>query len=371
MSKLLALERLVQQRLFAVVHILGNQHIMTNGDLINYLQVRGAARKGKRIERVRKARANAARRRLLEAQNPKKKKRPSSIKVDKEQLRFNNEREADMNLPDPPEDDVYFTSKFKKKKLSLEEILELHRQTAHPDVFNLPDALVSATIELNLKMKIKRKRYIERIESTVLMPHLYNYQLRARKIIALCKNVGDQEAAKEAGAIMAGSADIANLLKTNQLTYRDFDHLVCHTDYMQDFAAVKGMKGQPFFPSQARGNFGENIVDLVKYFKDGVDYRLKRSQDAPEYGYIESHFGRLDMTTDQLRENLLALFHSINRFRPLNLIDGKQFFERVLITSAASSEVFLLRFWDLMDDYVDPVELIKEDDKKEANRAKA
>lgn len=34
MSKLLALEKLVHQRLFAVVHMFGRQHIITNGDLI-------------------------------------------------------------------------------------------------------------------------------------------------------------------------------------------------------------------------------------------------------------------------------------------------------------------------------------------------
>lgn len=351
-----------RQRLFSVVQTLGG---------CNFIQNRGAARRGKRIERARLARINAAKRRLLEAKTPKKKHQINSLKIDKDQLRFQTERQLDTTLPNPPEDDVYFFNKFRKKKYSLDEIIEFHRQTAHPDVYNQPDALISATIELNLKMKIKRKRYIERIESTLRYPHIYEYQVRSRKIIALCKQESDQDAARAAGAVIVGSADVAALLKTNQLTQRDFDHIVCHNDYLDDFSAVKGMKAQSYFPSKQRGNHGDDIVELVKYFKEGVDYRLKRTTEEPEIGYIDCHFGRLNMTNEQLQENLIALFNSINRFKPLNLMPGKQFFERVLITSAASQEVFLLRFWDLIDDYVDPGELVIDEDEDEKKKAQA
>lgn len=120
------------------------------------------------------------------------------------------------------------------------------------------------------------------------------------------------------------------------------------------------------FPSKQRGNFGDNIVDLVKFFKNGVDYSLKKAVDEPEFGYIECHFGKLDMPNEQLRENLVELFNSINRFKPLNLADDKQFFQRVLITTPPTKETFLLRFWDLIDDYVDPDSIgLKEEGKNE------
>lgn len=335
----------------------------TNNGILNYCQIRGAARKGKRIERARLARLNANKRRLLEAQNPKpKKNQKRSVKVDKSQFKYLTERQLDMTLPPPPIDDVYFSKDFRKKRFSFEEAIEFHRQVVHKDVLNQPESLVSATIELNLKMKLKKKKYIENINSTICYPHQFQYQVKPRKIIALCKNEEDQNAAKEAGAIQAGSLDIANLLKTNQLTTRDFDHIVCHSDFLVDFANVKGMKGSPYFPTKQRGNFGDNIVELVRYFKNGVDYSLMKNPDEPEFGFIECYFGKLTMTNEQLRENIMALFHSVNRFKPINLADNKQFFERVSITAQANEEIFLIKFWDMLEDYKDPDSIIIEEE---------
>lgn len=343
----------------------------SNQSLVNYIQTRGAARKYKRLERMRQLKARASQRRIAEAQNPKpKKQREFGVKVDQFQYRFLNERAQDAVLPPAPVDDVYFFEKYRKKRFSIEEILDLHRQIAHPDVLNQPDSLVTATIELNLKMKIKKKRYIEKIASTVGYPHPFSYQIRPRKIIALCKNEADQVAAKEAGAIMAGSLDIAQQLKSKQLTQRDFDHLVCHTDFLLEFSAVKGMKALSCFPSKQRGNFGDDIVSLVKTFISGVDYELKKNEDNPAFGTIDCHFGRLNMTNEQLRENLIALFDSVNRFKPLNLADNKQFFERVAITTPISRELFLLKFWDLSDDYEDPDALAEKAEEEESQSAK-
>lgn len=337
--------------------------INNNGNLIlNYLQYRGAARKGKRIERNRLARLAAAKRRLLEAQNPKpKKKQKVGVKIDKNQFRYMTERQLDMTLPPLPSDDVFFVKDFKRKKFSFEEAIEFHRQIVHPDVLNQPDALVSATIELNLKMKLKKKKYIEKIDSTLCYPHIFQYELKPRKIIALCKSEIDQNAAKEAGAIQAGSLDIANLLKTKQLTTRDFDHIVCHNDFILDFANIKGMKASTFFPSKQRGNFGDNIVELVKMFKNGIDYSLKKNEGEQDYGTIECYFGKLSMTNEQLHDNIVALFKSIDRFKPLNLADNKQFFQRVAITTPASQELFYIKFWELTEDYEDPDQSVAEE----------
>lgn len=231
--------------------------------LINYIQNRGAARRGKRIQRAREARERASKRRLQEAQNPKTKKNQKYlVKLDKTQFRFQTERQLDLTLPNLPPDDVFFMENFRRKRFSLEEILELHRQSVHPDVLNRPDALVSATIELNLKMKLKKKRFIKRIESTLCYPYLFK--------------------------------------------------------------------------------------------KYEMNYSLKRDPDEPGFGFIECFFGNLEMSDDQLKVNLRTLFDSVNRFKPMNLEDGKQFFERVMITTPATTEIFLLKFWEIIDDYEDP-----------------
>jgi len=296
---------------------------------------------------------------LLEAQQPKK-TRTTRVKVDKSQFRLLEAGRQDSILPEIPEDNVFFVDKFRRKRFSFEEAIEFHKQVVHPDVLNVPGALVTANIELNLKMKLKKKKYIEKIDSTLCYPHPFTTTIRPRKIVALSKSVEDQEKAREAGALVSGGLDVVDLLKKGQLTQRDFDHIVCKTEFLLDFAAVKGMKGASFFPSKSRGNFGDDIVELVRYFKNGVDYSLKKSEDTPESGVIECHFGTLDMTMDQLRENLLALFDSINRFKPLNLVDHKQFFESVGLTTPETEELFLIRFWELYPEYQDPKVLAAE-----------
>lgn len=365
------IQTLARQRIFSVLNMLGKPSAITSDptNLVNYVQTRGAARKGKRIQRAREARLRANARRLQEAQNPKQKKdQKRGVKVDKTQLRFLNERQLDATLPDPPSDDVFFVEKFRKKRFAFEEIIEFHRQAVHPQILNKPDALVSATIELNLKMKIKKKKYIEHIDSTVCYPHPFQYEIRPRRIVALCKSEEDQEKARQAGAASAGGLDIVALLKSNQLTQRDFNHIVCHNDFLVDFASVKGMKGAPYFPTKQRGNFGDDIVHLVNYFMNGVDYSLKKTPDEPGFGFIDCYFGKLDMTDDQLRENLITLFKHVSRFKPLNLADGKQFFQRVHISTPASEETFLLKFWELTEEYQDPDIIVEEDEDGEQAR---
>lgn len=338
-------------------------------NLINFTQYRGAARKGIRIKRARDARLRAQKRRLLEAQQPKQKKvYGSSVKIDKKQLRLFGERDLESSLLDIPVDNVYFFEKYKQPKYSFEECIQFHRQVCHPDVLNVPSSLVEATIELNLKMKIKKKRYIETINSTVCFPNVFKYQMRPRKIVAISKDEDQQVNAKNAGAIISGGMDIVQMLKTKQLTQRDFDHLVCHKDILLDFSNVKGMKGSTYFPTSQRGNFGEDMAYLVRYFKDGIDYSLKKQPDEPSYGIISCYFGKLDMTNEQLKNNLLTLFNSVNRFKPLNLEDGKQFFQRVIISTPVSDELFNMKFWEIFEEYVDPDTIGEEEvDKKEAN----
>lgn len=349
--------------------ILGNASDLSQWPMVNYMQNRGAARKGKRIQRARENRERATKRKLMEAQKPKKATK-HKVKIDKSQFRFLDVKRQEKLLPDLPEDNVFFVDKFKRKKFSFDEAIEFHKQVVHPDVLNVPDALVTATIELNLKMKIKKKKYIEKIDSTVCYPHVFKYQVRPRKIVALCKDPEEQERARQAGAIVVGSNDVVDLLKKSQLTQRDFDHIVCKTDFLVDFAAVKGMKGASYFPSKARGNFGDDISELVRYFRDGIDYSLVKTDDEPESGMIECHFGKLDMSHEQLRVNLLALFESVNRFKPMNLADNKQFFERVAISTPATEEIFFIRFWEIYDDYEDPEALARQAE-EEAASAKA
>lgn len=334
--------------------------------LNGFVQTRGAARKGKRIKAAMEARKKASARREEEKSNPKKKRTQQNIvKVDKGQLRFLDEYSRD-SLPMPPQDDVYFMESFRKPRFSFEECIEFHRQAVHPTVLNLPDSIVEARIELNLKLKQKKKKYIERFASTLCYPYFFTSTLRPRKIIALSKDDIDQVEAKKAGAFISGGMDLINLLKTSQITYRDFDYLVCHNNILLDLANTKGMRGSSFFPSNQRGNFGDDVVALVKFFKNGLDYELVKEEQNKSIGCVDCAFGRLDMPIEHLRENMIEFMKSVNRFKPVNMADDLQFFNRVLIKTPSTNEMFVMKFWELMDDYVDPDQLQKVEEIEES-----
>lgn len=329
----------------AVPKIFGEQTYGSNKNqsLINYTQSRGAARKGIRIQRSRENRLKAAKRRLLEAQFPKKKKIfETENKIDKFLVKLFNERTLDEKLPEAPIDDVYFYREFKKPRIPFEECIEFYKQLVHEDVLNQKNSLIQATFDLYCKMKVKKKKYIETIETTVCFPHTFKYQMKSRSIIAMCKDEEQQVAARKAGASLVGGLDIGILLKTKQLTQRDFDYIVCHTDLLLDFSSIKGMKGSPFFPTKQRGNFGNDMPGLVSYFLNGIDYSLKKNPNDQTHGLITCYFGNLGMTNKQLKENFQTLTDSILRFEPSTLESGYEFIQRVMISIPSNDQLLII-----------------------------
>ena len=100
-------------------------------------------------------------------------------------------------------DDVYFNGFFKIKNYPFEETVLMHRETAHPTIFNKPDNSVFVNIELamaadkkvkifervitNKKLFFLQNKYLDSFSNIVMLPYPYPVTHK-RTIMCLCKD---------------------------------------------------------------------------------------------------------------------------------------------------------------------------------------
>lgn len=261
-------------------------------------------------------------------------------------------------------DDVYIIDHYKEQKLQFEEALALIRETHGPTIYNDPEALVEAKIELNLRTK-KKTKFVERFSGIVSYSNSFEYANK-RKVVAVCKTEEDSEAARAAGAEISGTSDLIRMIKIGDITMDNFDDLVCHGDMLLELATIKGLIGN-FFPTKQRGNVGFDMHKLVSYFVNGHEYKLKKDNCEPDYGFVQIQFGRLSLTDQELGENFQQLLEVIETNQPASA-PGK-FITRVLILAKPSAEQFPVAHWNHLDGYEESSleEETKPEEKKKAS----
>jgi ribosomal protein L1p/L10e family len=219
----------------------------------------------------------------------------------------------DSAKPPLPGDNVYFADDYRKQYYSLENAIDMHRQTHHASILNKPEGLLKVRLELNMKAK-KKTKFVDSWQGTLTYSHPFELK-RNRRIIAVAKTVEAQEEARKAGAFLVGGVDIVKNLKSGLVTSIDFDHIICHTDMLINLAEVKGLL-KSHFPSKLKGNYGSNVAEVVRRFYNGYDYKVEKFEYEPDFGWLDMFIGRINMTNKQLKENLIVLCNDLLRYRP-------------------------------------------------------
>merc|ERR1712157_557337 len=161
--------------------------------------------------------------------------------------------------------------------------------------------------------------------TTVTLPNGVGKQSR----IAVLTNDENFSEAQDAGADIVGNNElIENITKGNL----DFDLLVATPNMMPKLAKlgrILGPKG--LMPSPKSGTVTSTLESTLTEFKKG-----KFEYKADKTGIVHVSFGKVNFSTDQLIDNLTALYKSIEQNRPSG-VKGKYFKSLFICTTMGSS----------------------------------
>ena len=200
---------------------------------------------------------------------------------------------------------------------SLEETIALLKETATTKFVE--------SVELHANLNIDPKYADQQLRTTITLPHGIGKQIN----IAVLTNEENFDQAQSAGAAIVGNDELIEKITKGNI---DFDLLVATPNMMPKLAKlgrVLGPKG--LMPSPKSGTVTSTLTETLNEFKKG-----KFEYKADKTGVVHVNFGKVDFTTTQLSENLIALYRSIEQNRPSG-VKGKYFKSAFICTTMGSS----------------------------------
>ena len=169
------------------------------------------------------------------------------------------------------------------------------------------------SVEAHISLNIDPKYANQQLRTSLVLPNGTGKSLR----IAVFTDPEYVPEALQLGATIAGADDLLEEISGGKL---DFDLLITTPKLMPKLAKlgrVLGPKG--LMPSPKSGTVTQNLGEAINEFKKGkLEYR------ADKTGVVHLSFGKVNFSEDQLRENLLAVYNSIEKNKPSG-VKGKYF----------------------------------------------
>jgi large subunit ribosomal protein L1 len=195
---------------------------------------------------------------------------------------------------------------------------------------------------LHLLKKLGNCKFIESVEAHISLnidPKYGNQQLRTSLVlpngtgknlrIAVFSNPEVVNDMINLGATIAGSDDLLEEIAKGKM---NFDLLITTPQLMPKLAKlgkILGPKG--LMPSPKTGTVTLNLSEAIQEFKKGkIEYRVDKT------GIVHLNFGKISFSEDQLKENLLAAYQSIEKNKPSG-VKGKYFKNFTICTTMSPS----------------------------------
>jgi large subunit ribosomal protein L1 len=210
----------------------------------------------------------------------------------------------------------------------------------------LKDLLIQDNYSLDQGISLVKKcgtaKFVESVEAHISLnidPKYANQQLRTSLIlpngtgkilrIAVFTEPENISEVLKMGATIAGADDLLNEINAGKL---EFDILITTPHLMPKLTKlgrILGPKG--LMPSPKSGTVTQNIKETINEFQKGkLEYR------ADKTGIVHLSFGKVDFSSAQLKENLLAIYTSIEKNRPTG-VKGKYFKSFTICTTMSPS----------------------------------
>lgn len=169
------------------------------------------------------------------------------------------------------------------------------------------------SVEAHISLNIDPKYANQQLRTSLVLPNGTGKSLR----IAVFTESDYVDEVLKMGATIAGSDDLLEDINAGKL---DFDLLITTPQNMPKLAKlgrILGPKG--LMPSPKSGTVTTNLNSTINEFKKGkVEYR------ADKTGIVHLSFGKVNFSEDQLRENLVSLYQSIEKNKPTG-VKGRYF----------------------------------------------
>lgn len=161
------------------------------------------------------------------------------------------------------------------------------------------------SVDVAVNLGVDPRKSDQVVRSATVLPHGTGKVVR----VAVFAQGVNADAARAAGADIVGFEDLADSVKAGQM---DFDVVIASPDAMRvvgQLGKILGPRG--LMPNPKVGTVTPDVAGAVRNAKAGqVRYRTDKA------GIIHCTIGKVDFGTDQLRENLQALLHDLQKIKP-------------------------------------------------------
>ena len=182
------------------------------------------------------------------------------------------------------------------------------------------------SVDVAVNLGIDARKSDQNVRGATVLPNGTGRTVR----VAVFTQGANAEAAKAAGADLVGMEDLAEQIKKGEM---NFDVVIASPDAMRvvgQLGQILGPRG--LMPNPKVGTVTPNVVEAVNNAKAGqVRYRNDKN------GIIHTTIGKVDFTTEQLKQNLEALLGALKKAKPAN--SKGQFIKKVSVSTTMGAGV--------------------------------
>ena len=203
-------------------------------------------------------------------------------------------------------------AKLTKKQKAAAAIVDSHKLYDIDEAVKLIKEAASAkfdeTVEAAFNLNINPKYADQQLRGATVLPAGTG---KTKKVLVFAKDHKEDEA-KAAGADYVGGKELADKILQG---WMDFDVVVATPDMMAvvgRLGRVLGPKG--LMPNPKVGTVTMDVTKAVNEIKGGkVQYRTDKA------GNVQVIIGKVSFDEDKLKQNLLAIFNTIQKARPASV----------------------------------------------------
>ena len=162
------------------------------------------------------------------------------------------------------------------------------------------------TVELAFALGVDPRHADQMVRGSISLPYGTGKEVR---VVAICQQEDQQQAAREAGAIEVGAEELVERI---QKGWTDFDATVAAPDMMRHVGKLGKLLGpRGLMPSPKAGTVTPDVAGAVAEIRKGkIDYRVDKNAN------IHVPIGKASFTKEQIEENAATVIKSVVRARP-------------------------------------------------------